>query len=251
MARSIVRKSIIRSLALVCLVAVSHTAFAHPEWSPLRVNRYLKLSVVDGEPPAIVYTLLYGDGPALPVRKSVDADANGKIDAAEKAVLGTQTAAAIGAGLKLQIDGVMEPLRPVHIDVGLAGDEVTTQPLSVDVRYEPARLATPGPHQLYLDDRVEVPNEGDSEISVFPPDARALSAAYRGPTAPAAGGPAHETLFTFRGPRFSALEDRTVTIVLGAATATSNLRLPTWSFVVGVLALALAAYLAIRRRRRS
>ncbi len=251
MASAIVRAACLRRwllVSLICLAGgVSSTAFAHPEWSPIRVNRYLKLSVVDGEPPAIVYTLLYGDGPALPARKSVDADANGKIDPTEKAMLGTRAAAAISAGLKLEIDGVAEVLRPASIDVGLAGDEVTTQPLSVDVRYEPTRLSTPGPHQLHIDDRVEVPNEGDSEISVFPPNARALTAAYRGPTAPTTGRPLEEPLFTFRGPRFSALEDRSVTLVLGQAAPT-GMRLPRWSFVVGVLALALAAYLAIRRR---
>jgi hypothetical protein len=235
------------SIALVTLgLVTTRPVSAHPEWSPLRVNRYVKLAL-DGDP-RLIYTLLYGDGPALSLRKSVDRDANGKVDESEKAELGRRTAELVRVGLKLTIDGKEISLSPAATDVGLAGDEVAPAPLSVDLTYTLSALALPGTHRISIDDRVAVPSEGDNEIAVEDASGR-LVASHRGAKPTDASAPIESRLFTFRGPRFSALEDRTVTIVVAAPTSTPPPSRRLWSWLGAAVLLVLAGVVWVTRRR--
>jgi len=228
-------------------------SLAHPEWSPLRVNRYSKVVLSEPGKVTLVYTLLYGDGPGLAVRKSADLDANAHIDARERAALGALAQTAVRSGLRLTLDGT--PIAPAldGVDVGLAGDEVAPDPLSIDLRYHidaPAGVV----HELVIDDRVEVQNEGDTEITVDATGPTELRAAFRG-NAPAKVEPPRDPLFNFRGPRFSALEDRRVSLRFFAPTSNTTTRRAfsrrdVVSVVAGLVAALLTA-LVLRRRRQA
>jgi hypothetical protein len=238
---------------VIAMLCASSVARAHPEWSPLRVNRYTKIVLADAGKLMLVYTLLYGEGPGLAVRKSADVDANGHIDERERSALGALAQAAVRNGLKLTLDGA--PIAPAldGVDVGLAGDDVAPDPLSIDVRYHiDARAGAM--HELVIDDRVEVPNEGDTEIVVEVQGPTELRAAFHG-SAPTKAAAPRDPLFTFRGPRFSALEDRRVTLRFLAPASTVAphralfARRDLWSVLAGVTA-ALAMALLLRRRQR-
>jgi hypothetical protein len=230
-------------LSLVCWAA---PAVAHPEWSPLRVNRYTKVILAGPGRVQLVYTVLYGDGPGLAVRKAADLDADGHVSPSEKIALGALTQTAVRGGLHLTLDG-HEALPALDgVDVGLAGDEVAPDPLSVDVRYHldaPAGVE----HELVIDDHVEVPSEGDTEVVVDAPGPTELRAAFHGRPDPSR----REPLFAFRGPRFSTLEDRRVTVrFLARAGHTNARRVRELAVVlVGVLGAAATA-LVLRRQRR-
>ena len=234
-----------------CCVALAGSAAAHPEWSPIRVNRYAKIVFEGPERVRLVYTILYGDGPALPARKSVDLDANGRIDERERGLLGARAQAQLGAGLIVTLDAKPLKLGAPTIDVGLAGDAVAPQPFSIDLVY--ALAAPGGAHTLTLDDHVDVTNEGDTEVSVDDATLVQLTETYQGRAAPSTKHTSVNRVFTFRGPRFSVLEDRTVTIRWGAGKA-QPVAQRRWPLFVGLGALAASVLVAlgvVRRARRS
>ncbi len=222
-------------------------AEAHPEWSPIRVNRYAKVVLTEAGHARLVYTILYGEGPALPARKSVDLDANGRIDAREKALLGVRASAAISAGLRVTLDGAPVALPRPTVEVGLAGETVAPEPYSVDLTYlldVPERRE----HELSVDDQVEVPSEGDTELSIE--DTPALVAAWHGRPSPEAARQ-RKMLFTFRGPRFSVLEDRRVTLRYTPAGASLSARARGLAPLGGaVVALAFVGGAAVVRKRK-
>jgi hypothetical protein len=236
-----------RVLIAALVAGGSLVASAHPEWSPIRVNRYAKLIVSEPGQLRLVYTLLYGEGPALPARKGADLDANGRIDERERALLGAQAQAQVAAGLHLTLDG--EPLRlpAPKIDVGMAGDAVAPEPFSIDLAY--VVEAPTGAHTLVLDDRVEVPNEGDTEVSIDEPGAARLIAAYQG----RAPGPQPVVrVFTFRGPRYSLLEDRSVKLRWQSAERIAPTAAARWlrPAAIAALVLLLTGLVLWRVRRR-
>jgi hypothetical protein len=214
--------------ALTCAVLCgSGAAEAHPEWSPIRVNRYCKLVLEGPARIRLVYTLLFGEGPALPGRKGVDLDANGRIDDREKHLLGKRAQSIVEAGLRLTLDGAPVPIGSLGssgssgslgslgapgIEVGLVGDAVAPEPYSVDLSYAIELGDRPGPRELGIDDHVEVPSEGDTEVSIEETPGLRYLGAFRG-RRPSVEAPLEkQRLFTFRGPRFSVLEDRRVTV---------------------------------------
>ena len=234
-------RAAIRIPLAVAALSLATSAQAHPEWSPFQVNRYLK--VVVGERSRIVYTVLFGDGPALPERKAVDTDASGTLDARERALLGARIADLVKSGLKLELDGQPYMLPAPTPDVGLAGNGVGPEPFSVDLTYNLA--LPPGTHELWIDDRVPVTHEGDSEVAVDVQPEAQLLAAGRGRTATGLEG---GKVFNFRGPRFSVLEDRGVTLRFAATHASHAAQVPRWLWGVGALTTAVALAIALRRR---
>ncbi len=241
-------------VGLTLVLSMRSMACAHPEWSAIRVNRYAKLVLAGRDRIQLVYTILYGEAPALAARKSVDLDEDGRIDDKEKALLGARAAAAVAAGLHLSLDGRPVRLVPTSTDVGLAGDSVAPEPYSVDLGYTLV-LPSRGPHELGLDDKVEVSNEGDTELTIEESGAMALLEARRGRIPPGADAksrdPSKEKVFTFRGPRFSVLEDRSITLRVAANAvpllALLRLRAP---LVAGLLALLIAGLWWVRGRSR-
>jgi hypothetical protein len=214
----------------LCALFLSTRANAHPEFSPVTTNRYLKLDLVavdeGGDEVRLAYSVMFGAGPALAERRRADGNRDGKLDDAESRAIGDKLQADVAAHLKILVDG--RPAAPNWEPpaVGLAGVEVGPSPFSVDLV---ARLACPGAgvHLLVLDDNTELPQLGETEIRIEESPRTRLLEAHRGPPQDRVergdkSGGARDTQILFRGPKFSALEDRSVTVRFEAATATGN-----------------------------
>jgi hypothetical protein len=198
----------------VCASTVCGRANAHPEFSPVTINRYLKLDLLSANEVRLAYTVMYGAGPALAERRRADSNSDGRLDEAETRALGERLRSEVLARLSLSVDG--QPVRPVFESpaVGLAGNEVGPSPFSIDLV---ARIACPGnpPHTLVLDDATELSSMaqlGETEIRVEESPRTRLLEAHRGK-----GEGPRESRILFRGPKFSALEDRTVKLSFEAA----------------------------------
>lgn len=232
------------------------TARAHPEFSPTQTNRYVKLTLLGPSELRLAYTVMYGAAPALAARQAADANHDGKLDDAESAALGRKLAAEVLRGLELTVDGKRVVPAFEEPQVGLAGAEVAPSPFSIDLI---ARVAAPGagPHEVRFDDLTPLPELGETEVRIEESPAAHLWSAHRGPT-----GEERETRFVFRGPKFSALEDRSITFRFGAsprapAGATAAPPAPRGAhrwiyFLVGgaALSLLLGAWLSARRKDR-
>jgi len=72
-------------------------------------------------------------------------------------------------------------------------------------------------HTIRLDDTTSEPQLGETEIRVEESPSTRLVASHRGPPENNAGD--KEPRFLFKGPKFSALEDRSITIVFAAPAA--------------------------------
>jgi hypothetical protein len=200
------------NLVAIAVLAGSGSAAAHPEYAAATVNRYLEVDLVAPDRIRLAYTELVGPMPAAAARQAADANHDGKLDEAETRALGERLRAAVTAGLELSLDGerVTPAFEPPQ--VGLAGEAVGPSPFSIDlVASLPLRGA--GPHEVRLDDRTPETQLGETELRLEESPATTLLAAHRGPT-----GNERETRFVFRGVRFSALEDRSVTFRFGAGT---------------------------------
>jgi hypothetical protein len=190
------------------LVAVA-SADAHPEYAPSTVNRYVKIDLVGPDELRIAHTTMVGPAPAAAWRRAADANASGLIDADETKAIGARVEQAVSAGLSLVVDGARVVPAFDAPQVGLAGNEVAPSPFSVDLiaRVPLVHAAT---HTLRIDDATPEPQLGETEVRIEESPATRIIAAHRGPE-----GNEKETRFLFRGPKFSALEDRSITIVFG------------------------------------
>ncbi len=222
------------NLVAVALLSSAGSALAHPEYAPATVNRYLEVDLVAPDRMRLAYTELVGPQPALLARQAADADGDGKLDANETRALGESLRAAVASGLELTIDGARVTPTFDAPQVGLAGDAVAPSPFSIDL-VATLPLQGLGPHEVRLDDRTPVdhrrraasaasaePQLGETELRLEESPATTLIAAHRGPT-----GDERETRFLFRGNRFSALEDRSVTFRFGAGAHRSAAVTPT------------------------
>src|SRR4029077_4412172 len=126
--------------------------------------------------------------------------------------IGKKVEQAVLVGFTLTVDGkrVVPVFDAPH--VGLAGNEVGPSPFSVDLV---ARVPlTPGrEHTLRIDDATPEPQLGETEIRVEESPATRLIASHRGPPDVDGTAAPKEPRFLFKGPKFSALEDRSITVV--------------------------------------
>jgi hypothetical protein len=162
-------------------------AEAHPEFAPSTVNRYVKLDLVAPNELRVAYTVMVGAAPAAAWRRAADANADGMLNDAERSAIGERARVAVAAGLQLSIDGI-------------------------------ARVSLPGapPHVVRVDDATPEPQLGETEIRIEESPATRIVRAHRGPA-----GDEKQTRFLFRGPKFSALEDRSITVEVTAAAPAS------------------------------
>ncbi len=202
------------TVVFTLLVAIA-AADAHPEFAPSTVNRYVKLDLVAPDEVRLAYTLMVGPAPAAEWRRAADANHDGKLGPDEQRAIGERARQAVAGGIKLTVDG--KDVAPAFDtpEVGLAGDDVAPSAFSVDLVAR-VRLAGPGPHTVRFDDATPEPQLGETELRVEESPTTRLVASHRGPT-----GDEKETRFLFRGPKFSALEDRSVTFVFTAAPPTT------------------------------
>jgi hypothetical protein len=206
-----------RTATVVCtlLVAIG-AADAHPEYAPSTVNRYIKIDLVGPDELRLAHTTMVGPAPAAEWRKAADGNANGLLDADETRAIGKKVEQAVLVGLQLTVDGKRVVPAFDAPNVGLAGNEVGPSPFSVDlvalVPLTPARE-----HTLRIDDATPEAQLGETEIRVEESPATRIVTSHRG--APDGASSEKETRFLFRGPKFSALEDRSITVVFAGPAA--------------------------------
>jgi hypothetical protein len=248
-----VRASIAERLVAVNVAAalglVAAPALAHPEFAPQTTNRYIKLDLVAPDSVRLAYTVMVGAMPAAGARAHADANHDGRVDEAEARALGDEVSRAVAAGVTVELDGQrVTPAFEAPV-VGLAGDAVGPSPFSIDlVARLPARGA--GPHTLTFDDAPAEPMLGETEIRVEESPATRLITAHRGPT-----GNERQTRFLFNGPKFSALEDRSIALSFAAAPPAVPVKAPRSAFplryiVMAGIGLLLAGGIVARRLQR-
>jgi hypothetical protein len=238
-----------KSATVVCtlLVAIA-AADAHPEYAPSTVNRYVKIDLVGPDELRLAYTTMVGPAPAATWRRAADANANGLLDAAETRAIGAKVEQAVLAGLVLTVDGARVVPAFDAPEVGLAGNEVAPSPFSVDLVARIPLVRAPT-HTLRLDDTTPEPQLGETEVRVEESPTTHLVAAHRGPE-----GTEKETRFLFRGPKFSALEDRSITVVFAAPAPPATKpppprrRVP-WFLLPALLAAAIGIWWLRKNRR--
>lgn len=211
------------NLVAIAWLAQGGNAAAHPEYASATVNRYVECDLVAPDRLRIAYTELVGPLPAALARKAADTNGDGTLDANETRALGETLHAAVAAGLELTIDGarVTPAFDPPQLDLG--NGAVGPAPFSIAL-VATVPLQGAGPHEVRIDDRTPVdhrrqpagadsayPPLGETELRLEESPATTLLTAHRGAT-----GDERETSFLFRGSRFSALEDRSVTFRFGA-----------------------------------
>jgi hypothetical protein len=246
-----VRASIAERLVAVnvaCAVAlVAAPASAHPEFAPQTTNRYIKFDLTAPDSVRLAYTVMVGAVPAAEARARADANHDGRVDADEARGLGEALRRAVRSGVTLSIDG--QPITPDFEapSVGLAGDAVGASPFSIDlVAHLPAR--GPLPHTISFDDAPAEPLLGETEIRIDESPATRLLTAHRGPT-----GNERQARFLFNGPKFSALEDRSITFTFAAAppaVKAPGSAFPLRFIVMAGIGLVLAGALVARRLQR-
>jgi hypothetical protein len=247
--RSIANRAWVVNLVAVAAAIAAAPARAHPEFAQSTVNRYVKLDLLSPNELRLAYTIMVGPGPAAVARRAADRDGNGHVDSVEARALGERTRAAAVAGIALTVDGARIVPAFAAPEVGLAGDEVAPSPFSVDLIAR-VPLVGNGPHTVSFDDATPEPLLGDTEVRIEESPTTHLAAAHRGPT-----GDERQSRFEFRGPKFSALEDRSITLVFTAgtharATATRAPSSRSWPYALLVLSgIALVAVLVRRRYR--
>src|SRR5262249_48332061 len=108
-------------------------------------------------------------------------------------------------------------------------------------------LAGALPHEVRFDDGTPLPALGETEVRIEESPATRLLVAHRGPE-----GSERETRFVFSGPKFSMLEDRSITCRFDAAPPLPPAK-PKHSLLYtitsGVLAVLLFVAVLLRRRR--
>ena len=230
------------------LVAVG-TADAHPEYAPSTVNRYIKIDLVGPNELRLAHTTMVGPAPAAEWRKGADGNANGLLDADETRAIGKKVEQAVLVGFTLMVDGKRVVPAFDAPNVGLAGNDVAPSPFSVDLV---ARVPLPpaAQHTLRIDDATPEAQLGETELRVEESPATRIVASHRGPE-----GTEKETRFLFRGPKFSALEDRSITVVFAGPAAppapppAPRRRFP-W-FVLPALGAAAIAIWWMRKKKRA
>ena len=249
--RSIAKRfhAVNRTATVVCtlLVAVAG-ADAHPEFAPSTVNRYVKIDLVGPDELRLAYTTMVGPAPAAAWRRAADANANGLLDGDETRSIGARVEQAVSAGLTLTVDGARVVPAFEAPNVGLAGNEVAPSPFSVDLVAR-VPLVHAARHVVRFDDATPETQLGETEIRVEESPSTQLIASHRGPE-----GAEKENRFLFRGPKFSALEDRSITIVFAgaakaAAPAVKRRRSFPWFVVPLLVAVGIGGWWRRRKRR--
>jgi hypothetical protein len=209
-------------------------ARAHPEASAAGTSRYVTAAVAGGRI-EISDAWLLGTLPAAEERRRLDADGDGTISAAEQA-RAEAAAAAEPPALAVALDGA-ERTAAATVVVDLGGErDARDAPLVIERRMTLERAAGVGrgPEQLRLAVLREPARLVETEMSVD----LASGLVLRGPP----------DRVRWRGPRASALEDRSVTFIFGPPP-----HRPQWrtALFVAAAVLALAALVSGARARRT
>lgn len=213
---------------LVTALCLGGKAWAHPETTPMLVNRYVTLTVHQ-QRAEISVALLYGEQPALSLRRRADGNGSGDLDQAEIRRLEEELMADAAGWLNLSLDERAVPFEgTLEVDMG-ADQEVAASPLVVEARMM-VRL-TKATHSFRLTPARQLPLLGETEVScALGPGWSLLPAATGMPAArshKAVGPlpPGWSVVFDLgRGsPRASERSPAIVMVLLGAAGAVGYL----------------------------
>ena len=152
------------TLATLALAGGPATARAHPQSSPDRNNRYLKLTPM-ADRVRLAYTVYLGDQPAAVVRRRLDRDRDGTIDEREAAVVGAEIAGMIRPAVQLTVDDRAVAIDWPTIDVGLGTPTTAAGALSVDL-IGWACTGDGAHHRLVVRDRVRLELPGEIEVKL-------------------------------------------------------------------------------------
>jgi hypothetical protein len=219
--------------ALSLFLSLGGRAAAHPEFAAVGTNRYVTAVVFDGRVD-VTDALLFGALTSAPERKKLDTDGDGTVSEAER-LAGEKRLVSEGAALGVELDG-QAIAAPVTLIVDLGGDaRVAAEALVIERRQSFPATWPAGPHRLRLTIAHEPERLLDTELGVvLTPGLTLQQASDRA---------------TFKGPRHSALEDRSATFAFTKAAAPKSQRPAPVLVAVLVLVLVLGAVTAARRRR--
>lgn len=182
----------VTTLAVIGAVAGGPaTARAHPQPSPDRNNRYVKLTPM-GDRVRLAYTVYLGDQPGAHARVRLDRNHDGTIDDREASAIGDEIANLIRPAVDLVIDDRRVAIDWATIDVGLGTPETAAGALSVDL-IGWACTETGTRHHLALHDQVHLDTPGEIEVRLDETPGVTLGPRRLG------GDPMPDTIATWRG----------------------------------------------------
>lgn len=169
--------------SLVVLAGALRGACAHPQFGVSTINRYGRLVLREPTLVYVYYTVLFGDIPALPLRKAADTDGNGQLSAVEQAALASSLQATIQAGVTLQAEGRLAPLlwHPPTLDLADAAVVARGFSLDCEARVQLTAPADRSALSLRYQDHSAFPSIGEIELRVEEAPAVSLLSAT-GPT---------------------------------------------------------------------
>lgn len=139
-------------------------ATAHPQASPDRNNRYVKLTPM-ADRLRLAYTVYLGEQPGAHARRRLDRNGDGTIDDREARALGDELAAQIRPAVELTVDDRAATIEWSTIDVGLGTPTVAAGALSVDL-IGWACTDDAARHHVVLRDRVRIDAPGEVEVKL-------------------------------------------------------------------------------------
>lgn len=128
-------------------------------------NRYLKVTPA-ADRIRIAYTVFFGEVPGAQMRRTVDANRDGRIDDAEARAFGDRLAGEVAAGLELMVDGAAQRVTWTTVAVGMGAPQTTGGAFSVDMIAWACLTRPRGEHTLVLRDRFRLPRPGETEVKV-------------------------------------------------------------------------------------
>jgi hypothetical protein len=160
-----VRPSWITLAALGVIAGAAAPAAGHIQPSTHENNRYLKLTPF-GDRLRLAYTIYFGDVPGAALRRQLDANRDGEVDAAEADELGRRIEAEVRHALTVTLDGADVPIAWDEVEVGMGTPAVAAGTFAIDL------IATMcvgrGPHAVVIRDDYPLPIAGETELRVEP-----------------------------------------------------------------------------------
>jgi len=166
----------------VIVLAWSAVAHGHVGPSERENNRYLKLTV-QGNRARLLYTFYVGNEPGAQLRRRLDQNRDGRLDAAETEHFGVEVAAQVSTNVQLIVDGQRFQGKWEPPQVGLGTDTVAAGALSVDLVVWLC-LESPGTderHTIELADHWHPPQLGETELRIEPAPGVHISRTSLGP----------------------------------------------------------------------
>lgn len=160
MRRGRTRPMVVLAITLAAIPAAAHVAPSVDD-----NNRYLKLTPA-ADRVRLAYTVFFGEVPGAGLRRTIDADRDGRISDPESQAFGDKLGAEVAAGLEVTVGGVTHPVRWSIVSVGMGTPTTTAGAFSVDLVSWLCLPAAGGRHTVAVRDRFRIPRPGETEVKV-------------------------------------------------------------------------------------